>query len=399
MMQARSVLISGAGIAGPMLAYWLSRRGFMPTLIERAPRFREGGYMIDFWGIGFDVADRMGLVPHLRQVGYNFNRIKFVDEKDRVRSEFGGDVLRGALGDRFISLPRGDLAKAIFDTVAQKTEIIFDESIVAVREGSSEIEVAFEKSESRRFDLVAGCDGLHSTVRELVFGPEDRFEKYLGFYAASFVTDDYPHREELTYVSYSAPGRQISRYALRENRSAFLFVFARDHPFAKPPHADEAKTIVRETFARDGWIEIPKILERMERCDEFYFDSVSQILMPVWSRGRTVLVGDAAHCPSLLAGEGAALAMAGAYILAGELQRANGDFSKAFAAYERQYREFIDRKQRTAESFAASFAPKTRWGLWVRDFVLRCANRFSPIGRWLTHRFVSDRFELPFYPD
>ena len=187
---------------------------------------------------------------------------------------------------------------------------------------------------------------------------------------------------------------------MRCEKTDLLFsVFARDHPFAKPPDADEAKTIVRETFARDEWIEIPKILEQMERCDEFYFDSVSQILMPVWSRGRTVLVGDAAYCPSLLAGEGAALAMSGAYILAGELQRTNGDFSKAFAAYERQYREFIDRKQRTAESFAASFAPKTRWGLWVRDFVLRCANRFSTIGRWLTRRFVSDRFELPFYPN
>ena len=137
----------------------------------------------------------------------------------------------------------------------------------------------------------------------------------------------------------------------------------------------------------------------LERCDEFYFDSVSEIRMPLWSRGRKVLVGDAAHCPSLLAGEGAALAMAGAYILAGELQRANGDFGNAFAAYERQYREFIDRKQRTAQRFAASFAPKTRWELWLRDFALLSANRFSPIGKWLMHRLVSDRFELPFYPD
>ena len=398
-MRSRSVLVSGAGIAGPTLAYWLSRRGFTPTLIERAPLFREGGYMIDFWGVGFDVADRMGLVPFLRQVGYNFDRIKFVDENDRVRSEFGGHVLREALGERFISLQRGDLAKAIFNTVAENIEVIFDDSVVALCESSSAVEVRFEKSGCRRFDLVAGCDGLHSTVRKLAFGPEAQFEKYLGFYAASFVIDDYPRREELTYLSYSAPGRQISRYALRENRSAFLIVFARDHPFPRPPHGDKAKAIVREMFAHDAWIEIPKILEQMEHCDEFYFDSVSQIRMPGWSQGRTVLVGDAAHCPSLLAGEGAALAMAGAYILAGELQRASGDCSDAFAAYEQQYREFIDRKQRSAESLAASFAPSSRWGLWLRDFVLRSANLFPPMGKWLMQRFVSDHFELSCYPE
>src|SRR5689334_1101810 len=170
MRRQRSVLISGSGIAGPTLAYWLLRAGLMPTLIERAPHFRQGGYMIDFWGAGFDVAEKMNLLPRLREVGYYFDRLKFVDERGRTRSELGGRVFRSALGERFISLQRGDLARAIFDTIAGEIEIIFDDSIANIREDPSGLDVSFERSSPRRFDLVVGCDGLHSAVRHIVFG-------------------------------------------------------------------------------------------------------------------------------------------------------------------------------------------------------------------------------------
>ncbi len=397
-MKPTSVLVSGAGIAGPTLAYWLWRRGFQPTLIERAPRFREGGYMIDFWGVGLDTAERMDLLPRLREVGYVIDYIKFVDDRGRTRSEMGGEVFRRSLGDRFISLPRGDLARAIFDTIVGEIEVVFEESVTAIREDSLGVEVSFERSASRRFDLVAGCDGLHSTVRRAVFGPENQVEKYLGYYTASFLTVDYPHRAERTYLSYGAPGRQISRYALRGNRTAFFFIFARDPRLVGHPGRSDVKKILKETFAGDRWIEIPEILERLEQCDDIYFDSVSQIRMPRWSCGRTALVGDAAYCPSLLAGEGAAFAMAGAYILAGELQRANGNHSNAYPAYENRFRGFIERKQRGAERFAASFAPRTRFGLFVRDLVLR-ASSFRPIGDWLMRQFVADQFALPDYEE
>ncbi|HEU0207592.1 MAG TPA: FAD-dependent monooxygenase, partial [Candidatus Udaeobacter sp.] len=367
------------------------------TMIERAPRFREGGYMIDFWGEGFDVAENMGLLPRLNEVGYRFNRIKFVDANGRTRSEFGERAFRNALGERFISLQRGDLARAIFDTIAENIDIIFDESITEIHEDPSGLDVSFERSAPRRFDLVVGCDGLHSAVRRIIFGGAQRFEKFLGYYAASFVTGDYPHREELTYVSYGAPGRQISRYALRGNRSAFLFVFSRDRVFPKHPHEDAAKQIVRKIFSNDQWVEVPKILERMDTCDEFYFDSVSQIRMPSWSHGRTALVGDAAYCPSLLAGEGAAFAMAGAYVLSGELYRANGDYDQAFKAYEKRLRGFIESKQGSAKRFAASFAPATLFGLAVRDLVLRTADCFLPLGKWLIRKMVGESFDLPDY--
>ena len=244
---------------------------------------------------------------------------------------------------------------------------------------------------------MVGCDGLHSVVRQIAFGQEQQFEKFLGYYAASFLTTDYPHREELTYVSYGEPGRQISRYALRGNRSAFLFVFSRERPFPEHPHGARAKQIVRDTFSNDKWIETSELLERMNTCDEFYFDSVSQIQMPVWSRGRTVLLGDAAFCPSLLAGEGAAFAMTGAYILAGELNRTQGDHLAAFKSYEEKLRGFIESKQQRAEHFAASFAPATQFGLRMRDLILRAADSFLPLGKWLVRTMVGDSLQLPDY--
>jgi 2-polyprenyl-6-methoxyphenol hydroxylase-like FAD-dependent oxidoreductase len=399
-MKRKTILISGAGIAGPTLAFWLLERGFQPTIVERAPHFRTGGYMIDFWGVGFEVAKRMGLVPRLRELGYVIDRLKFVDEKDRVRSELGGEFLTAALGEDFVSLPRGDLARIVFDRVEGRMETIFGDRITAITETPAAVEVSFEKSAPRQFDLVAGCDGLHSAVRSIVFGPEDSFEKYLGYYTASFLTDDYSPRDDHTYLSYAAPGRQISRYALRGNRTAFFFIFTSAQKLDRTREENDGRRLLREIFECDEWGEIPEILRRLDRCDDLYFDSVSQIRMPRWSCGRSVLLGDAAYCPSLLAGAGSCYAMAGAYILAGELERAEGDHVAAFERYEQKFRPFLEEKQQSAVQFATSFAPHTRFGLFVRDQVLRVAARFRPVTNWLMERFVSDHYSLPSYdPD
>jgi 2-polyprenyl-6-methoxyphenol hydroxylase-like FAD-dependent oxidoreductase len=395
-VKRKSILISGAGIAGPALAHWLRHRGFEPVLIERAPQFREGGYMIDFWGVGYDVAERMNLIPELRDAGYLIERLKFVNERGCTRSGFDAKMLRRALGNRFFSLPRGDLARAIFDTVASNIETIFGDRITAIHEDPDGLDVQFEHGRARRFDLVAGCDGLHSAVRQIIWHQEREFEKFLGCYCASFITTNYPDREEQTYTSYAEPGRQISRYALRGDRTAFLLIFAREQPLAQSPDLASAIAILRDTFKHDRWIEAPEILKRLEICDDLYFDSVSQIRMPSWSRGRVTLIGDAAYCPSLLAGEGAGFALAGAYLLAGELQRASGDHVLAYHAYEQRFRTFIERKQQSAVQFATSFTPKTGLGLFVRDLVLRLT-AFSPVSDWLMRRFVTDRFELPGY--
>jgi 2-polyprenyl-6-methoxyphenol hydroxylase-like FAD-dependent oxidoreductase len=228
-------------------------------------------------------------------------------------------------------------------------------------------------------------------------GPEERFEKYLGYYAASFTVTGYPNRDLHAYVGYAAPGRQASRYALRDDRTVFFFAFATDKHLAVAPHDTPAqKNILRKIFGRDGW-ECPAILKALDGCDELYFDSVSQIRMPSWTAGRVTLVGDACSCPSLLAGQGTSLAMGAAYILAGELKKAAGDYRVAFETYEEMLQPVMAGKQRAAVSFAGSFAPKTRLGIFIRNELTRLMTQPSFAKLFIGRRLLTDPLALPNY--
>lgn len=394
-MKNRSVLISGAGIAGPTLAFWLARHGFEPVLAERAPELRIGGYMIDFWGIGYDVAERMGILPALERAGYHIDEVRFVGDKGERLSGFGAEVFRTITKDRYLSLLRSDLARKIY-IACGKIETLFGESVTGLQEQADGVTVSFRRAAKRKFDLVVGADGLHSTVRELAFGSEMQFAKFLGYYCAAFTVEGYPQRNEGAYTSYSVPGKQIARYTLRGGRTAFLFVFAEKQPLAIDQHdAEEQKKIVRDRFRGQGW-ECDEILAALDRSGDFYFDSVSQIRMKHWSKGRVTLLGDANFCPSLIAGQGSALAMAGAYILAGELKKAEGDHHAAFANYERIFAPFIAEKQNAAEKFANSFVPRSRFGLFVRNVVSRMLS-IPIVAHWTIGRLIEDRLKLADY--
>ncbi len=396
MNKGNTVLISGAGIAGPTLAYWLSRYGFNPTLIERAPALRTGGYIMDFWGVGFDVAERMGLVPELRQVGYRVREIRIVNNEARRIGGFGTDKFRHVLDDRFVSILRGDLAAQLYATLDDRVETVFGDEIHSLSEDAEGLTLEFDRSPRRRFDLVIGADGLHSRVRSVAFGPESSAERYLGYCVAAFAADGYLHRDDDVYVTHCVPGKQVARFALRNGRTVFFLIF--DAP-VKPAvgHSDVAaqKAILRRAFGGAGW-ECPEILKALDQTDSLYFDAVSQIRLDRWHRGRVALVGDAAFCPSLVAGEGAGLAMTGAYLLAGELKKAGGDFRTGYPAYQDRFKPFIERKQRQAVRFARQFAPKTRAGLLVRNVVSRMLD-IPFIGELMVKWMFADAFALPDY--
>lgn len=390
------VAINGAGIAGPTLAYWLHRCGHEPTLIEQAPAFRTGGYIVDFWGVGYTVAERMGILPAVHEAGYQVQEIRLLDARGRKAGGFSAAVFRRMVADRFTSLPRGDLAAAILGALDGRVEIVFDDSIASIDARDDGVRVGFARSPARDFDLVVGADGLHSTLRQLVFGPEDRFERRLGYHVAAFEAAGYRPRDALVYVSHTAPGRQIARFALRGDRTLFLFVF-RDEHMAGPPPQDAAacKAVLRQVFADGGW-ECPAILRALDSVADVYFDRVSQIRMDRWSQGRVILIGDAAACVSLLAGEGTGLAMTAAYVLAGELHRAGGDHRTAFQRHEARLRGFIEGKQASAAGFAAAFAPKSALGVWFRNQVTRLM-AIGPVADLAVGRGLRDDFELPDY--
>ena len=288
------IAISGAGVAGPALAYWLQRTGHEPTLIERAPRFRRGGYVIDFWGVGYCVAERMGIGPAIRDAGYQVQAIRSVGDNGQIRASLGVEAFRRATGGKFTSIPRGELAAAIYATIENDVEAVFDDSIAGIDEYPDGVCVSFERGQPRDFDLVIGADGLHSNVRGLTFGPESDFEHYLGCVVAACVVDGYRPRDELVYVAHTQPSRLVARFSLRADRTLVMFVFRSEHPRdLSEPAACTA--LLRRQYADAGW-ECPQILAALDDAEDLYFDVVSQIRLARWSRGRVLLIGDAAAC-------------------------------------------------------------------------------------------------------
>ncbi len=390
----KTILISGAGIAGPTLAFWLRAAGFQPTLIERAPALRAGGYAIDFWGLGYEIAERMGLITAVNHAGYHVQEIRIVDDRGRRVAGFGTGVFTELTNGRYVTLRRSDLSRLLFEKVGGATDIIFGDDIVGLRQGQDGVLVQLRHAEERRFDLAVGADGLHSGVRELAFGPQREFETHLGYVVAAFEVDGYRPRDENVYLMYGKPGRMLGRFTLRNDRTLFLFVFAAEGDVvASAP--DQQKARLREVYGDCGW-ECPQILQRLDGADELYFDRVSQIRMPNWSRGRVALVGDAAFCVSLLAGQGSALAMISAYVLAGELGAAGGRHEEAFANYEARLRSYINTKQRGAERLASAFAPRTAAGLWFRNQVIRTF-AVPGVARLVAGRDIVDALRLPNY--
>lgn len=358
-MKAKTILISGASIAGPALAFWLNRYGFKVTIVEKAPGIRPGGYAIDFRGAAMQVLEHMDLLAEIRRFETRSGRISIVNKNNRETARMPDGFTSGEL-----EILRGDLANVLYEASRQDTEYIFDDSITAIKQNETGVEVSFSNREPRRFDLVVGADGLHSNVRSLVFGDESAFMHHLGIYFAIFTIPNYMNLKDMAGLYYGTLGKRMGIFSARQDTEARAsFYFASPAVDYDRRDVNGQKQLIRERFAGEGW-QAQQLLKLMDNAPDFYFDSVSQIKMDRWSRGRVTLLGDAAGCASPMSGMGTSLAVVGAYILAGELKEADGDYIPAFARYEEQMRGFVAACQKLAEG-AEWFVPGTRFKLWL----------------------------------
>jgi 2-polyprenyl-6-methoxyphenol hydroxylase-like FAD-dependent oxidoreductase len=372
-MTQRAVLISGAGVAGPTLAFWLARHGFHPTVVERAARLRSSGAPVDIRGAAIGVAERMGVLPLLRDAATHVPYLAFVTASGRCIRAAVGRPRGGEL-----ELLRCDLAAILHDAARDDAEFLFNDSITALRQDTDGVDVTFERASPRRFDLVIGADGLHSGVRGLVFGSEADCVRHLGLYIAT-LPFGHPAADPNTVLVYNIPGQAVTVHPVhpdRGNAGAALFFRSPAIPGLDHGDTEQVKQVVIDAYRGGGWQlpELPDLLDRLRNATDMYFDAISQVRLPAWSDGRVALVGDAATSVSLF-GDGSSLAMTGALTLAEALAATPDDHASAFRAYEARHKAPARAPQRGFTIAAAVLVPKTTTGIMVRNLSARLLDR------------------------
>jgi len=363
------ILVSGAGIAGLTLAYWLRRARFDVVVLERAPALRRGGYGLDFFGTGFDVADRMGIVDALAAHQVPIQALVYVDTDGKPFASLPIERIRRILGGRYMALMHDTLIDVLYDALPKEVDLRFGTSLRAIAQESDAVDVTFDDGSHERFDIVVGADGVHSKTRALVAGPEESFRRLMGYTIASY---EVPNRYGLgpNWTMFVEPDRLVGTYAHeRADRIWAFFMYRGDAE-------------LKRAFAGMRWI-VPELLADADAAENVFRDVVEQIEMPSWHQGRVVFIGDACGAPTLASGQGASLAMGGAYVLAECLQLC-GEHVQAFQRYEQRVRPYVVEQQRDARRFMKMFLPSTSLGVALQRAILKVV--FQPQLTWLLRR-------------
>lgn len=391
-MDNTRILISGASVAGPALAWWLARYGFRPTVVERAPQLRGGGYAVDFRGdVHLAVLGQMGILDQIRVRQTRLASTTYVDVDNRPVATMPAGIFAGD-----VEILRGDLGQILYAATQDRTEYLFGDSITGLATRADGVHVTFERAAPRVFDLVIGADGLHSVVRRLAFAHEPDPVRDLGLFVAIFSVAD-PCGLDHEGLLYSVPGRTAAVFsAPQPGRAVAQFYFT--DPGISDGYSDpgQQRRILADTFADVGWY-VPDLLGQLPAAPDFYFDSVSQVRLDRWSAGRIALVGDAGYAAGP-GGNGTGTAVVAAYVLAGELAAARGDYQVAFGRYEQRLRGYVARGQKQARGGRDFLAPATARKIRQRDRAFRMLARL-PAERFI--RYMSTRtatsVKLPSY--
>ncbi len=386
------VLISGASVAGPTAAYWLCRQGFAVTVVERLPLalVRTSGHAVDLFGPAMDVAEWTGVLPAVMDARTRTEIVSFQRHDGR-----GVDVemrrLVAGISGRHVEIMRGELAAILYEATLGDAQYLFEDSISTIVEEPDGIDVTFEHAPADRFDLVIGADGLHSVVRRLVFGPEDQFRRFLGGYLAGAALPNYLGLDGRMIV-WNAPGRLAAIYPVHETTTARAgFLFRRKTELElNHRDVDGQKQVLHQIYGGDGW-QVPRLLAEMDAAEDFYFDSISQIVMDSWTKGRVTLAGDAGYSPGAAVGGGTSIAVVGAYVLAQELGQAGPNYQTGLRAYEDRMRDLAANVRSIGPTTMSTLIPRTPVQVRLIPELLRLITR-------MPRRFQQRLFQLQATP-
>lgn len=394
-MNQLRILISGASIAGPAAALLLARQGHHVTVVERAPSLRAGGQTVDLRGAGRTVIDRLGLGPASTERLLDQRGIVKVDGRGRRGARMPVEAFGGNGVVSTHEILRGDLAEVLVGAVPADVEYLWDDTVTAIEQDGEVAHVTFETAAPRGFDLVIGADGLGSAVRRTAFGPDAGALEPIGLrYAWFTATIDEDTRG--WYLMHTARrGRVVSVRPSRTDGTVKAGLAIRGTDAHRLGREEQFALFERE-FADIGWV-TPQLLRAMRTADDWAYQDLAQVKLDGWTRGRVALLGDAGYCPTPLTGLGTTLALVGAYVLAGELGRADGEVATALARYDAVMRPFVAKAQELPPGSPAGFAPMGRIGVALGDLTYRTATTWPMRLIWAAQFAKADGIDLPAY--